>query len=106
MQSVHQCNMCTSAHIVLCRATRTLGCRCHGIGGALDDSRLTQLNRPSDPQAIAREVRRLHHTGLEPRDIAISLRPAIVPAIFLATDLVSGGLDEEMCIRGGSRSLG
>jgi hypothetical protein len=30
--------------------------------------------KPTDPTAIAAEIRRLHQTGLKPRDIATSLR--------------------------------
>jgi hypothetical protein len=33
-----------------------------------------QLHRPSDPEALATEIRRLHSTGLTRRDIASALR--------------------------------
>ena len=46
------------------------------VGGRLDYARLANLHRPADPAAIAREVRRLHNTGLKPRDIAVALRIA------------------------------
>jgi hypothetical protein len=35
---------------------------------------LANLHRPTDPTALAGEIRRLHGTGLTPRDIATSLR--------------------------------
>jgi hypothetical protein len=44
------------------------------IGGALDYARLALLNRPTDRQALAREVTRLVGTGLTPRDVAQALR--------------------------------
>lgn len=49
---------------------------------ALHDDYITcaQRHRPTDSTAIAAEVRRLHTTGLRPRDIASALRvhPQIV----------------------------
>ncbi len=38
------------------------------------------LHRPTDPSALAAEVRRLHGTGLKPADIAAALRLAL-PAV-------------------------
>jgi hypothetical protein len=35
---------------------------------------LAQLHRPSEPEALATEIRRLHKTGLTARDIATALR--------------------------------
>ena len=54
--------------------------RRHGIGGALDYTRLANLHRPTDPAALAREVRRLANTGLTPRDVAVmlGLAPSVV----------------------------
>jgi hypothetical protein len=46
------------------------------VGGRLTYQALAELHRPSDPAAIAREVRRLHNTGLKARDIAVALRIA------------------------------
>lgn len=37
------------------------------------DDRATE-HKPTEPQQLAREVRRLHATGLTPRDIAAALR--------------------------------
>lgn len=44
------------------------------IGGVLNYELLARMNRPSDPTAIASEVRRLRRSGLQPRDIAQALR--------------------------------
>lgn len=44
------------------------------IGGVLNYEMLARMNRPSDPTAIASEVRRLRRSGLQPRDIASALR--------------------------------
>ena len=44
------------------------------IGGALDYARLAQLNRPNDPAALAKEVRRLNAQGLTAGDISIALK--------------------------------
>lgn len=44
------------------------------IPGALDYAALSQLHRPTDPQALASEVRRLATTGLKPIDISVALR--------------------------------
>jgi DNA-binding transcriptional MerR regulator len=47
------------------------------IGGALTMSAyaaLAESNRPSDPEALTGEIRRLHDTGLTARDIATALR--------------------------------
>lgn len=44
----------------------------------------SQQHRPSDPHELAAEIRRLHSTGLSPRDIAAALRlalPAVVEAL-------------------------
>ena len=35
---------------------------------------LANMHRPTDPTALAGEIRRLHGTGLTPRDIAATLR--------------------------------
>ena len=40
-------------------------------------------HRPSDPAAIDAEIRRLHSTGLQPRDISTALRIAL-PAVLTA----------------------
>jgi hypothetical protein len=47
------------------------------IGGALDYRRLAELHRPEDPQAIAKEIRRLHASGLKAGDIAAALGIAV-----------------------------
>lgn len=44
------------------------------IGGAMNYARLSQVHRPADPQALAKEVRRLASTGLTATDIATALR--------------------------------
>jgi hypothetical protein len=47
------------------------------IGGTLGMSayaQLAQLHRPTDPVALAAEIRRLHISGLTARDIAVALR--------------------------------
>jgi hypothetical protein len=49
------------------------------IGGALDMAAyavLAQLHRPTDPAALAAEMRRLHGSGLTAQDIAAALRLA------------------------------
>ena len=49
------------------------------IGGVLDMTayaQLAQLHRPTDPAALAAEIRRLHRSGLSARDIAAALRLA------------------------------
>lgn len=48
------------------------------IGGVLDYARLAQIHRPSDPVALAEEVRRLSASGLSPTDIAAALRIDLV----------------------------
>lgn len=35
---------------------------------------LANQHRPSDPVAIASEIRRLHASGLTPRDVSVALR--------------------------------
>jgi hypothetical protein len=35
---------------------------------------MANLHRPSDPTALSGEIRRLHQTGLTPRDISVALR--------------------------------
>jgi len=57
------------------------------IGGTLGMSayaQLAQLHRPTDPVALAAEIRRLHSSGLAARDIAVALR--------LAADVVANTL--------------
>ena len=44
------------------------------IGGALDYRVLAELHRPRDDASLAAECRRLHATGLTPRDVATALR--------------------------------
>jgi hypothetical protein len=47
------------------------------IGGPLGLAQyaaLASMHRPTDPESIDREVRRLHGTGLSRRDIAAALR--------------------------------
>jgi hypothetical protein len=49
------------------------------IGGVLDMAayaQLAQLHRPTDPLALAAEIRRLHRSGLTAQDIATALRLA------------------------------
>jgi len=50
------------------------------IGGSLDYSRLAQLHRPTDADALRREARALAALGLSPLDIgqALTLAPAAV----------------------------
>ena len=50
------------------------------IAGKLDLATydaLAGLHRPADPAALRAECRRLHSTGLKPRDIACALRLAL-----------------------------
>lgn len=42
---------------------------------------LANLNRPADESALAAEVRRLHASGLSPRDVSQALRIAL-PAVL------------------------
>ena len=57
------------------------------IPGQLDAAAyaaLAALNRPSAPDAIHAEVRRLHSTGLKPRDVAAALQlplPEVLTAL-------------------------
>lgn len=44
------------------------------IGGALNYALLAQMHRPTDPAALAAEVRRLASTGLSVQDISTALR--------------------------------
>ncbi len=44
------------------------------IGGVLLYELLAQQHRPLDDAALAAECRRLHATGLTPRDVAIAMR--------------------------------
>jgi hypothetical protein len=44
------------------------------IGGALDYAKLAQLHRPTDPAALASQVRELASRGLTERDIGQHLR--------------------------------
>lgn len=44
------------------------------IGGAMDYAALAQKYRPTDPAALAAEVRRLASTGLSATDISTALR--------------------------------
>ena len=49
------------------------------VGGTLDMSasaQLAEMHRPTDPMALAAEIRRLHASGLTARDIATALRLA------------------------------
>jgi hypothetical protein len=49
------------------------------VGGTLDMSayaQLAEMHRPTDPIALAAEIRRLHESGLTARDIATALRLA------------------------------
>ena len=49
------------------------------VGGTLDMSayaQLAQLHRPTEPIALAAEIRRLHESGLTARGIATALRLA------------------------------
>jgi hypothetical protein len=41
---------------------------------AYDWRLLADVHKPTDPAAIAAEIRRLHATGLKPRDISNTLR--------------------------------
>lgn len=49
------------------------------VGGrdAIEYVERAQRHRPTDPDAIAREVRRLAATGLRPGDVAAALRIAL-----------------------------
>ncbi len=47
------------------------------LGGPLGMAQyaaLAAMHRPTDPAALAAEIRRLHRTGLTSRDIAAALR--------------------------------
>jgi hypothetical protein len=44
------------------------------VGGSLNYAVLAQLHKPTDPRAIAVEIRRMHAGGLKPRDVAVALR--------------------------------
>lgn len=48
---------------------------------AHDYNQRAQANRPSDPTAIAAEVRRLRKDGLKPRDISTALRVGITEVL-------------------------
>jgi hypothetical protein len=43
------------------------------LAGSSHDAR-AQEHRPTEPAALAAEIRRLRRTGLTPRDIAVALR--------------------------------
>jgi len=63
------------------------------IGGTLGMSayaQLAQLHRPTDPAALAAEIRRLHSSGLTARDIAVALR--LEPDAVNSTLNATGGL--------------
>ena len=53
------------------------------IGGPLgmEYTMLSQQHRPTDPQAMAAEIKRLRSTGLSARDISVALR-------LLLTDVI------------------
>lgn len=44
------------------------------IGGVLRYDQLAALHKPTDAQALAREIKRLRGTGLTPIDISVALR--------------------------------
>jgi hypothetical protein len=56
------------------------------VGGSIDYRRLAELHRPTDEQAIACEIRRLHQQGLTERDIgaALQVNPEAVRKALLA----------------------
>jgi hypothetical protein len=51
------------------------------IGGTIDYAALAQMHRPADPQAMVAEIRRLHGTGLTPRDISVALHIALAQVL-------------------------
>ncbi len=59
------------------------------IGGTLDYAALARLHEPTDPNAIASEVRRLHGQGLTGRDIAAALRISHVQVNTILAPMVA-----------------
>jgi hypothetical protein len=57
------------------------------IPGAVDWRTLAERHRPSDPSALAKEVKRLARDGLTARDVAevLGLNVAVVAAILEAS---------------------
>jgi hypothetical protein len=70
------------------------------VGGTLDMSayaQLADLNRPTDPIALATEIRRLHASGLTARDIATALRLApdvVINLLDASADLTAASVQE------------
>jgi hypothetical protein len=54
---------------------------------AVEHDRRAMQHRPTDPEQLAREIRRLHRTGLSPIDVATALRAdlAMVREVLRAT---------------------
>ena len=58
--------------------------RVRNIGGPLGMEQYTMLSqqhRPTDPQAIAAEIKRLRSTGLSARDVSVALRLPLDQAV-------------------------
>jgi DNA-directed RNA polymerase specialized sigma24 family protein len=59
------------------------------LPGVLDGSAyaaLAQLHRPSNPEQLAAEIRRLRGSGLSPRDIATALRLSLDEVVNILAD--------------------
>ena len=61
------------------------------VGGTLEYAALAQLHRPTSPEAIAVEIRRLHAEGLKPRDIAVALRLGLTQVLEAIGDRSADG---------------
>jgi hypothetical protein len=55
---------------------------------AYDWRLLAEMYKPTDPAAIALEIRRQHRTGLKPRDIATALRVDIGDVLAALREVV------------------
>jgi hypothetical protein len=75
-----------------------------GGRGAADYVRRAQAHRPTDPEAIAAEVRRLAASGLRPADVATALRmnpAAVLEALAAPVSPPSGGRSRRATSRAG-----
>ena len=63
------------------------------IGGTVRYDILAAMNRPTDPAAIAEEVRRLRRSGLTAQDVSQALRisPAVIREILARSVEVANG---------------
>jgi hypothetical protein len=72
------------------------------IGGTLDYSKLAMQHRPTDPERLAAEVRRLAEQGLTATDISSALRVdlAAVRTMLAATGDEAAAIHREHADRG------